>query len=95
MDRVNIIPLPGGKKRQIELCRGDILRFYHLAGCEEDLPGLLGDRVVLCSEPGADKRGEDGSNAASSHASLEKTNLRKVIMSDGTILFIEVAAAKK
>lgn len=32
---------------------------------------------------------------ASSHASLEKTNLRKVIMSDGTILFIEVAAAKK
>jgi len=32
---------------------------------------------------------------ASSHASLEKTNLRKVIMSDGTILFIEFAAAKK
>jgi len=32
---------------------------------------------------------------ASSHASLEKTNLRKVILSDGTILFIEVAAAKK
>jgi murein DD-endopeptidase MepM/ murein hydrolase activator NlpD len=32
---------------------------------------------------------------ASSHLSLEKTNLRKAIMSDGTILFIEIAARKK
>jgi len=31
---------------------------------------------------------------ASSHISLEKTNLRKAIMSDGTILFIEIAARK-
>jgi murein DD-endopeptidase MepM/ murein hydrolase activator NlpD len=30
----------------------------------------------------------------SSHISLEKTNLRKTIMSDGTILFIEVASKK-
>jgi murein DD-endopeptidase MepM/ murein hydrolase activator NlpD len=32
---------------------------------------------------------------ASSHISLEKTNLRKAIMSDGTILYIEIAANKK
>jgi murein DD-endopeptidase MepM/ murein hydrolase activator NlpD len=32
---------------------------------------------------------------ASSHISLEKTNLRKAIMSDGTILFIEIAARNK
>jgi len=32
---------------------------------------------------------------ASSHLSLEKTNLRKAIMSDGTILYIEMAARKK
>jgi murein DD-endopeptidase MepM/ murein hydrolase activator NlpD len=32
---------------------------------------------------------------ASSHLSLEKTNLRKAIMSDGTILYIEIAARKK
>jgi murein DD-endopeptidase MepM/ murein hydrolase activator NlpD len=31
----------------------------------------------------------------SSHISLEKTNLRKTILSDGTILFIEVASRKK
>jgi murein DD-endopeptidase MepM/ murein hydrolase activator NlpD len=31
---------------------------------------------------------------ASSHVSLEKTNLRKVIMADGTILFVEVAGKK-
>jgi murein DD-endopeptidase MepM/ murein hydrolase activator NlpD len=31
----------------------------------------------------------------STHESLEKTNLRKVIMSDGTILFVEVTAKKK
>ena len=31
---------------------------------------------------------------ASSHISLEKTNLRKAIMSDGTILFIEITARK-
>lgn len=31
---------------------------------------------------------------ASSHLSLEKTNLRKAIMSDGTILFIEVVSKK-
>jgi murein DD-endopeptidase MepM/ murein hydrolase activator NlpD len=31
----------------------------------------------------------------STHESLEKTNLRKVIMSDGTILFVEVATKKK
>jgi murein DD-endopeptidase MepM/ murein hydrolase activator NlpD len=31
---------------------------------------------------------------ASSHLSLEKTNLRKAIMSDGTILYIEIAARK-
>jgi murein DD-endopeptidase MepM/ murein hydrolase activator NlpD len=31
---------------------------------------------------------------ASSHLSLEKTNLRKAIMSDGTILFIEVVGRK-
>lgn len=32
---------------------------------------------------------------ASSHASLAKTNLRKVIMSDGTILFVEVVTRNK
>jgi len=32
---------------------------------------------------------------ASSHISLDKTNLRKAVMSDGTILFIEIAARKK
>jgi len=32
---------------------------------------------------------------ASSHISLEKTNLRKAIMSDGTILYIEIAAREK
>jgi murein DD-endopeptidase MepM/ murein hydrolase activator NlpD len=32
---------------------------------------------------------------ASSHLSLEKTKLRKAIMSDGTILYIEIAARKK
>jgi murein DD-endopeptidase MepM/ murein hydrolase activator NlpD len=31
---------------------------------------------------------------ASSHASLEKTNLRKVILTDGTILFVETVRAK-
>jgi murein DD-endopeptidase MepM/ murein hydrolase activator NlpD len=31
---------------------------------------------------------------ASTHASLEKTNLRKVILSDGTILFVETKRAK-
>lgn len=31
----------------------------------------------------------------STHESLEKTNLRKVIMSDGTILFVEVKQKKK
>jgi murein DD-endopeptidase MepM/ murein hydrolase activator NlpD len=31
----------------------------------------------------------------STHETLEKTNLRKIIMSDGTILFVEVTAKKK
>jgi murein DD-endopeptidase MepM/ murein hydrolase activator NlpD len=32
---------------------------------------------------------------ASSHASLEKTNLRKVILTDGTVLFVETVRSKK